>query len=30
MMGAVTDLPPYRRRKGDRNLLATLAVTRSS
>jgi pyruvate,water dikinase len=28
MMGEIPDLPPYRRAKGDRNLLATLALSR--
>jgi rifampicin phosphotransferase len=28
MMGEVPDLPPYRRAKGDRNLMATLALSR--
>src|SRR2546423_3467094 len=28
VMGEVTDVPPYRRAKGDRNLLATLALSR--
>ena len=28
VMGEVTDLPPYRRAKGDRNLLASLALSR--
>ena len=28
VMGEVTDLPPYRRAKGDRNLIASLALSR--
>ena len=28
VMGEVTDVPPYRRAKGDRNLIATLTVCR--
>ena len=30
VIGAVGELPPYRRQKGDRNLLATLALARLS
>ena len=28
VMGEVTDVPPYRRAKGDRNLIATLTLSR--